>query len=128
MPASAITERRSIRGPPYKEALLVDDRGLHHRSEAIAQLDAVGITYLHHVNCDELLLGIDPEQRAGIARPAVFTDRARYRRIADPRAHLEAQSEAQPRRTARPRAGVVRGHEGERLLADHALALKGAAI
>ena len=57
---------------------------------------------LHHVDRDELLLGIDPEDRAGIARPAIFADRARQRRIADARADLEAQAEAEARRPARP--------------------------
>src|SRR3954465_14659484 len=101
-----------------QEVLLIDDRRLHHRPEAIAQFDAVGIAHLHHVNGDELLLGIDPEQRAGIARPAVFADRARDRRIADPLTDLEAEAEAQARRPTGPGTGMVGGHEGQRLLAD----------
>src|SRR4029077_18939932 len=50
----------------------VDDRGLHHRPEAVAKLDPVGIAHLHHVDGDELLLGIDPEQGAGVACPTIL--------------------------------------------------------
>src|SRR5262249_35595985 len=64
----------------------------------------------------------------GIAGPAVLADRPRQRRIADACPHLEAEAEAQARRTTRPVEDMVGGHEGERLLADDALALEGAAI
>src|SRR6478672_5404014 len=50
----------------------IDDCRLHHRPELIAQRDAIGIAHLHHVEGDELFPGIDPEQRAGVAGPAIF--------------------------------------------------------
>src|SRR5712675_1793637 len=65
----------------------IDDRRVHHRPELVAQRNAIGIAHLHHVDGDELLLGIDPEQRAGIAGPAIFADRAGQRRLARGRAH-----------------------------------------
>src|SRR5688572_27210839 len=38
----------------------IDDGGLDHAPELIAQRDAVGIAHLHHVDGEELLLGVDP--------------------------------------------------------------------
>src|SRR5580698_5124076 len=103
---------------------LVEQCGFDHRPELHAQVARVGVVRLDHVDGEQLVLGIDPEGRAGGARPAVLADRARLRRVTDGGTHLEAQAEAEARRTARPVADMVGGHEGERLLADDALAVQ----
>src|SRR5437016_3616033 len=62
---------------------------------------------LHHIDGHELLLGVDPEGRAGGARPAMFAHRALDRRITQPRVDLEAQAETEAVLSARP--GVEAG-------------------
>src|SRR4051794_36137643 len=78
--------------------ILIDDRGLNHGAELIAQHAAAAVVALHHVDRDHLLFGIDQEQRAGIAGPAIFAERARQCGIPDTGANLEAQSKTQSRR------------------------------
>src|SRR5918995_2298333 len=90
----------------------VVDRRLHHRAKLVAQEARVLGVRLHHVDADELFLGIDPEGRAGGARPAVFADRAHQGGIAaELGVDLEAQPEAEAVGTAGPVADVVGGHE-----------------
>src|SRR5262245_15011922 len=102
----------------------VDDGRLDHGTELVAQGDAIGIAHLHHVDGDQLFLGIDPEQRAGVARPAIFADRAGQSRFAGGGAHLETQPEAQAGWPPGPMAGVISGHEAHRLLTQNALAVQ----
>src|SRR5258707_8557981 len=106
----------------------VDDRGLNHGPELVAQHDSDPVVDLNHVNRYELLLRIDPEQRSRIAGPAIFAKRARQGSIANAGADLEAKAKSQPGRAARPRQRVIRGHEFDRLVAEQALAGEIAAI
>src|SRR6266478_5755586 len=70
-----------------------------------------GLARLHHIDGHELLLGIDPEGRAGGARPAMFAHRALDRRITQPRVDLEAQAETEAVLSARPGADMIGRHE-----------------
>src|SRR6185295_8522936 len=97
----------------------IDDGRLNHGAELVAQHDAVAVVHLHHVDGDQLLLRIDPEQRSGVARPAVFSD-------AGP--NFEAKAKSQPGRAARSRSRVIDGHEFKRLGAEQSLALELSAI
>src|SRR5439155_23754517 len=75
----------------------VGDRGLHHRAELVTQQEAVEVAHLHHVERDQPLLRVDPEQCAAVAGPAVLARRARQARYPGLAAYLEAQPEAQAR-------------------------------
>src|SRR6266404_5251587 len=107
---------------------LIDDGRLNHGPELIAQHDAVAVVDLDHIDGDQLLLGVDPEQRAGVARPAVFPERSRQRRISDAGADLKSEAESQARRPARPRTDVIGGHEFDRLAAEQPLAREFSAV
>ena len=56
---------------------LLDDGLLDQGPELVAKRDPLGVPNLDHVQRDELLLGIDPEQGPGIAGPPILAHRAR---------------------------------------------------
>src|SRR6476620_11387077 len=95
-----------------------DDRRLHHRAELVAKLDPLVVAHLNEIDCNQVFLRIDPEQRAGIAGPPVLADRPRQPRLTWSCSHLEPKPEPQAGRTPRNAAGMVRSHEFDGLSAE----------
>src|SRR5262249_26206795 len=113
---------RPARGPPAgrpgRPLLLLDDGLLDEAAELIAEADALGIADLDHVERDELLGGIDPEEGPGIASHSVPAPRRGDPREAGVAADLEAEAEAEPGRGHGNRPEVVSRHERHRLLPE----------
>src|SRR5947209_8380789 len=89
-----VPARRTATDPERHNPASVRDRLVDELLHLLAEVGALRARRLRHQHCGDLLLRVDPEIGAAVARPHVLARRTRNRGNAVGKAHREAEPES----------------------------------